>query len=72
MHWGDARSSICDNADKRIHIKALPGRRRGYRGRRGGGGVGRQGQRRGHRRWRRGLNDVRLRASELAYSHTIT
>jgi len=32
--------SVQDNADKRFHIKALPERRRGHRGRRDGGGMG--------------------------------
>jgi len=40
----------------RTIIKALPGRRKGHRGRLGGGGMGRRRQRRDHRRWRRGLN----------------
>ena len=31
--------SIHDNTDKRIYLKALPGRRRGHRGRGGGGGI---------------------------------
>ena len=55
MHWSDARGSIRENAHNRIHIKTLPGRRRGHRGRRGGGGVG---QHRGHTRRRRGLSEA--------------
>ena len=58
MHWSDARGSIRENAHNRIHIKTLPGRRRGHRGRLGGGGVGRRGQHRGHRWRRRGLNEA--------------
>jgi len=40
------------------HHKALPGRRKGQRGRWGGGGMGRRRQRRDHRRWRRGLSEA--------------
>jgi hypothetical protein len=47
-HRVDDRRGIQDNADKRIHIKALTGRMRGHRGRRGGGGMGQQGQRKLH------------------------
>jgi len=50
--------SIQDNTDKRIYLKALPGRRRGHRVRRDGGGMGRQGQRICHRQWRRELNEI--------------
>ena len=57
-HWVDNRGSIRDSADERIHVKALPGRRSGHRGRRGGGGVGLQGQRRGYRWRRRELNEA--------------
>ena len=57
MHWSDARSSIRDNAHTCTRIKELPGGKRGQRGRRGGVGVGRRGQRRGHRR-RRELNEA--------------
>jgi len=56
-HWVDDRSGIQDNADKRFHIKALPGRRRGHRGRRDGRGMGRHGQRI-CQQWRRGLNET--------------
>ena len=50
--------SVQDNADKRFHIKALPGRRRRHRGRRDGRGMGRHGQRICHRQWRRELNEI--------------
>ena len=43
MHWSDARGSIRENAHNRIHIKTLPGRRRGHRGRRGGAAGAAQG-----------------------------
>ena len=51
IRWVNNRGSIRDSADERILVKALPGGRSGHRGRRGGGGVGLQGQRRGYR-WR--------------------
>ena len=50
MHWSDARGSIRDSAHTSTRIKELPGGKRGQGGRRGGVGVGRWGQRRGHRR----------------------
>ena len=49
--------SVQDNADKRFHIKALPERRRGHRGRRDGRGMGRHGQRI-CQQWRREMNET--------------
>ena len=57
-HWVDNRGSIRVSADERILVKALSRRTSVHRGRRGGGGVGLQGQRRGYRWWRKELNET--------------